>query len=307
MYCPANNHGVASKLINGEIKGLTSICLCLEDSIADEGLKSAEQELGRTLRLIKECESKNLPLIFIRPRNPEHLARIYEQNRNYMSKVTGFVLPKFDLTNAYEYLTEIEKFNSENKHFYVMPTLESTTVADIQGRAERLCTIKKILDEHKECVLNVRVGGNDFANIFGLRRNVRQNVYQMGVIQSILTDVLNVFSRDYVVSGPVWEFFGEDADGEWARGLKKELELDMLNGFIGKTVIHPTQIPIVLEGMKVDVKDYEDAKEIINWKSGVSGVAKSVSNSRMNEVKTHTKWAKKICLLGDIYGVKGDL
>ena len=52
------------------------------------------------------------------------------------------------------------------------------------------------------------------------------------------------------MSGPVWEFFSSDNE-EWKRGLRNELKLDKVNGFIGKTVIHPKQISVVNEALKV--------------------------------------------------------
>ncbi len=43
------------------------------------------------------------------------------------------------------------------------------------------------------------------------------------------------------------------------------IELDLLNGFTGKTVIHPKQIAIVNTAMQVSQTDYEDACQILNW------------------------------------------
>jgi citrate lyase beta subunit len=102
----------------------------------------------------------------------------------------------------------------------------------------------------------------------------------------------------------VWEYFGPECDGKWDVGLAKELELDRLNGFIGKTAIHPSQLPLIHESMKVKKSDYDDAMKILDWNNGSLGVAKSEDGSRMNEVKVHGKWAGKIAVLGEIYGVK---
>ena len=76
------------------------------------------------------------------------------------------------------------------------------------------------------------------------------------------------------------------------------------NGFIGKTVIHPSQIPIVKESLKPSRTDYDDALSILNWSESSLGVMKSVGKNRMNELATHRKWAKKIVLLSGIYGVR---
>ena len=101
-----------------------------------------------------------------------------------------------------------------------MPILESKMIANIGNRIPTLLEIKAVLDSMREYILNVRVGGNDFSNLYGLRRAADQNIYQIGVIRDILMDIINIFAADYVISGPVWEYFGTDLSGQWAIGLK---------------------------------------------------------------------------------------
>ena len=119
----------------------------------------------------------------------------------------------------------------------------------------------------------------------------------------IFTDIINVFAADYVVAGPVWEYFGTE-NGQWSEGLCEEIELDRLNGFIGKTAIYPSQLPFIYNSMKVSRVDYDDAVKILDWNLIDYGVAKSADDSRMNEVKCHKKWAIRIVSLGKIYGIK---
>ena len=140
--------------------------------------------------------------------------------------------------------------------------------------------------------------------MYGVRRTENQTIYDIGVIRDILVDILSVFSKEYVVSGPVWEYFGSDANDAWAQGLSKELKLDRANGFIGKTAIHPSQLPIIFDSLKVRRADYDDARRILEWKSTQYAVEKSSDGTRMNEVKCHGKWAEKIVILGEIYGIK---
>ncbi len=83
----------------------------------------------------------------------------------------------------------------------------------------------------------------------------------------------------------------------------KELELDHLNGFIGKTAIHPSQLPVIYHSLQPTAADFEDARSILNW-SSLAGVKGSSNGSRMNEVKTHGKLAQKTYMLGTVYGVK---
>jgi hypothetical protein len=43
---------------------------------------------------------------------------------------------------------------------------------------------------------------------------------------------------------------------------------------------------------------------ILAWDSQSAGVLASANKTRMNEVKCHANWAKRVLILGDIYGVK---
>lgn len=307
LYTPAIHVGIADKIEQNDYPCMTSMAFCLEDSIQDEALERAEVELKETLAAIKakELDESKRPLLFVRVRTPEHLHRVHNLLNGEEDILTGYILPKFDLSNAILYTDLINQLNADRQSsLYIMPILESKMIADIGDRIKVLLKIKDILDSAKDYVLNIRVGGNDFSNLYGLRRAVSQNIYEIGVIRDILVDIINVFAADYVVSGPVWEYFGEDQNGDWARGLRNELSLDRLNGFIGKTSIHPSQLPIIYESMKVSKEDYEDALNILGWKSNDFAVAKSTNGSRMNEVKCHTKWATRIFTLGQIYGIR---
>lgn len=305
LYTPALNAHVGEKIRKREIPHLRSVALCLEDSVEDNALTRAEEELCGTLRQLEHCE--DLPLIFVRIRTPQHLRKVHRMLGDLSGLLCGYVLPKFDLSNAERYLDLLYSFNAgRERELSIMPILESGMVAGIHHRRENLIQIKSLLDSDKEHILNVRVGGNDFCNLFGIRRHRDQSIYEIGVIRDILADVVNVFGADYVVSGPVWEYFGEDPAAPWAEGLRREMALDLLNGFIGKTAIHPTQLPVIEACMKPSATDYEDAKEILNWKPEGLAVQKSAGGSRMNEQKCHTRWAKKVLALAEVYGVAGE-
>ncbi len=302
LYTPALNSEIGEKILSKRIPCLRSITLCLEDSVSDDALEMAEKELCRTMDILSECN--DLPLIFIRVRTPQHLNRIRILLGKREQLLCGFVLPKFDLSNAEEYMNCLGEINRNRvKPLYFMPILESGMVASIIHRRENLVQIKSIIDTQKERILNVRVGGNDFCNLFGIRRHEDQTIYEIGVIRDVLSDIINVFGHDYVVSGPVWEYFGSDANEKWADGLKKEIEEDKLNGFIGKTAIHPAQLPVIEQSLRVRRSDYEDAKRILDWRGESLAVHKSTIGTRMNEVKCHTRWAEKTVILGDIYGI----
>lgn len=308
LYTPASNASIARKIVTKSISGLTSVALCLEDSIQDDALAVAEAQLFATLEEIKlsGIAASELPLVFVRVRSPQHLKKIAEGVCDRELNITGFVLPKFDLSNAGEYLSVLECCENElGRQLYVMPTLESRLVSSLRNRVAMLEEIKSILDTKRDNVLNIRVGGNDFCSLYGLRRNSDQTIYDIRVISDILANILNVFSVNYVVSGPVWEYFG-GANGAWEKGLRRELRLDRLNGFIGKTAIHPVQLPVIRDSLTVSRSDYEDARMILRWNTDSVAVSRSHDGSRMNELKCHGNWAFKTMCLAEVYGVKDD-
>lgn len=306
MYSPALNNTIANTVVQGKLGNKYSLALCLEDTIAPDMVEIAEQQVKQTLKQIYEASNSKemyLPKIFIRVREPGQMDRIFAQVREFQTILSGFIFPKYTVTNADAYNEELLKINdSSNKKLYMMPILESKDIVDFGSRSEVLGKIKEQIDAVNTYVLNVRVGGNDFSNEFSSRRHYDETIYDILPIAQLLSDILTVFSREYVVSGPVWEFFSSDND-EWKIGLQKELKLDKLNGFIGKTVIHPKQIPVVNEMLKVARKDYEDAKSILSWDNSGLQVGKSYGGERMNEVRTHYNWAKKMLLLSELYGI----
>lgn len=310
LYAPGMNRKVPQKIKDGAFPALTSLAFCLEDTIQDDCLEEAELILKEVLGELSEIDEKIRPLVFVRIRTPEHMKHIISLYKDYDDVITGYLLPKFDLSNMDEYVSLVKEVNrsknNDQKVTYIMPILETKMIADVATRVGTLIKIKETLDTIKDYVLNIRVGGNDFCNLYGVRRIANQTIYDIGVIRDIFVDIINIFASDYVVSGPVWEYFGTVQDDIWDKGLRRELELDRLNGFIGKTAIHPTQLPIIYESLKVRKSDYNDAMKILGWDKGPLGVAKSEGGNRMNEVKVHTKWAKKISILADIYGVKDE-
>lgn len=310
LYSPALNDKIADSIISGQFGSNYSIALCLEDTIADTAVEHALDQLEKTFKqlyaafTIKHFE---LPKLFVRVRNPEQIKSVFQRISFYMDIFSGFIFPKYSLINADKYNNEFLKIcKLSTKKIYMMPILESEDIVDLATRRNVLLSLKNKIDSINEYVLNVRVGGNDFSNAFGVRRHIDETIYDILPIAQLLCDILTVFSRDYIVSGPVWEYYASEND-EWSKGLVRELKYDVLNGFVGKTVIHPKQIPIVVESLKVDKNDYADAIEILSWTNEKELlVGGSVGKERMNEVNTHLKWARRIVSLAKIYGIRNN-
>ncbi|MCI8313862.1 MAG: HpcH/HpaI aldolase/citrate lyase family protein [Lachnospiraceae bacterium] len=306
LYCPANRKTIVDSITRQRFGTKYSLALCLEDTIRDDCVAEAEHILTNSLcQLAKRTEQETfyLPKIFVRVRNARQIGRLYKAFGESIRLVTGFILPKFSLENADTYIQEILRANElASQPLYTMPIFESPSIIDLRYRTEILYTLKEKLDQIEDKVLNIRVGGNDLCHAFGYRRHDDESIHQIRPIADIFSDIITVYGRDYVVSGPVWEYYHSS---NWERGLYHEIADDKLCGFIGKTVIYPTQISIVNEAYKVSEHDYQDAAAILNWdKSSHSLVAGSVSKERMNEYKTHSNWALRTLLTAEYFGVK---
>lgn len=308
LYSPANNESIVHSLVHEKFSSPFSLALCLEDTIADNFVEEAEAKLVDTLHKLALAASTTsffMPKIFIRVRNPGQIDRLYKRLHTASSLLTGFIIPKFSPENADTYISRISLVNSQSQHpVYMMPIMESPSIINLKNRYDILYSLKKKLDAISPFVLNIRVGGNDLCHAFGFRRHSDESIYQIRPVASIFSDIISVFGMDYVVSGPVWEYYNGD---NWENGLIQELSQDRLNGFIGKTVIHPHQIALVNRAYMVSQKDYQDALSILNWdQTSHSLVSGSASKERMNECKTHSNWAKKIIMLSQVYGISDE-
>ena len=98
----------------------------------------------------------------------------------------------------------------------MLPILESPSIVNLQSRSETLYLLKEKLDSVEELVLNIRVGGNDLCHIFGFRRHSDESIHNITPIANIFSDIVTVFGMDYVISGPVWEYYNGE---HWSEGL----------------------------------------------------------------------------------------
>ena len=342
LYMPATRPNIHQDLLSKKHAGLSSMVICLEDAIGDDEVELAENLLCSELEnlssdLVKGlCEEEDLPLIFVRIRSYEQLMRLKSRIPNGMHLLTGFVLPKFSPAEGCKILTEIKELNSHGYCLYAMPILETKEIIQKETRLEELIGIKKVLDQYFELILNVRIGATDFSGLYGIRRNSDTTVYDIAVIRDCISDIINIFLRadqPYVISGPVWEYFSSKErllkpqirqtpfmerlgqDGLKMRtdlidrhmdGLIREIAMDISNGLTGKTIIHPTHIRPVQALNTVTLEEYLDAQSIAGQAGGKIGVMKSDYQNKMNEIKPHLYWAKKILLKSEVYGVLQD-
>ena len=339
LYMPATRKTVAQDIIDGKLTGLMSMVLCLEDAIGDNEVIKAEGLLVSHIRQLVLAVAQgaiswaDIPLIFVRIRDAAQMQRITEVLAEDGSLLTGFVFPKFTVANGAKYLEVLADINKyQAKPMYGMPILESSEVIYVESRHKNLLEIKQLLDQYRQLILNVRMGATDFSGLFGLRRSPDMTIYDIRVIGSCITDIINVFTRpesSYVMPGPVWEFYSSErvlkpqlrqgvfvdhlglAGGQmrdnlicrYMDGLIHEIILDKANGLIGKTIIHPSHIKPVQALCVVTHEEYMDASSILASSNGDVGVIASLYSNKMNEIKPHMRWAEKIMVKSKIYGV----
>lgn len=300
LYCPANDPTIAQRIIENKIPSPYSLALCLEDTIAEDYLEQATELLVHTLQLLDTYQktASNLeffPKIFIRVRNPQQISFLSQQDMRAV--ITGIIAPKICPQSLPDYIKAIQ--NTQTQWLF-MPILENPILFDLRYRIDSLYQLKEQLEEIKEFVPAVRVGGSDLCHHFSIRRDMGTTIFEIPVISHLLSDILTVFSPDYPVSGTVFEYYqGEN----WEECFLKEVQQDRTNGFLGKTVIHPNQIPLLNQVYRVSQRDYKDAQEILNWNPTANKLVSGCSQKeRMNERNTHSNWAKKILLLEEQFG-----
>ena len=320
-----------NKVVNKQLD-VTSFVMCCEDAIKEEDLPLAEQNILDTMDYFAdqiECgniSQDDIPLIFVRVRNPEQFKKFATRlTKRQASVLTGFNFPKFSSKNALGVLRTLSDINKRmGVILYGMPILEGEECAFREWRNQELLLLRNILEPYKDLILNIRVGGTDMSSLFGVRRGINSTVYDIMPVRDALSDILNFFTRynDYCVSAAVWEYFraykeddiddiikrnfhnalikGQDIVNPAIDGLLKEVLIDRANGFVGKTIIHPTHAKFVNAMFTVVEEEYNDAVQILNTSGGV---IKSEGGGKMNEIGPHHRWAEKIVQRAKVYGV----
>jgi citrate lyase beta subunit len=192
--------------------------------------------------------------------------------------------------------------------------------------------VARLLAQHREKILAVRLGATDLCAAYGLRRPRDLTIYDIHPVASVIADVVNVLGRadesGFVVTGPVWEYFShgerlfkpqlrqspfEENDAIQLRrqlitadldGLIREVTLDKANGLTGKTVIHPSHVAAVHALSVVTHEEYCDATDILGVPAG-GAMASSYAN-KMNEAKPHRAWAERLLRRSRVFGVAAE-
>ncbi|RXS79260.1 ATP/GTP-binding protein [Streptomyces sp. TM32] len=336
LYSPATRPQLAADVLKQAGRGVLSMVLCLEDSIGDGDVEAGEENLVRQLALLDEAAAagESLPLLFIRVRAPGQIPDLVRRMGPAVHRLSGFVLPKFTEESGIPFLEALTAAESaSDRRLFAMPVLESPQLLHLESRPETLQGIARSVDKYRDRVLALRLGVTDFCSAYGLRRAPDMTAYDVRIVASVISDVVNVLGRadgtGFTVTGPVWEYFrlqermfkpqlrrspflGRAEELRTALiehdmdGLLREIELDRANGLQGKTCIHPSHVAPVHALSVVSHEEFSDAVDILRPERGAGGVLRSAYTNKMNEVKPHRAWAERTLLRAEAFGVAGE-
>ncbi|KES04787.1 ATP/GTP-binding protein [Streptomyces toyocaensis] len=335
LYSPATRPRLADDVVKQGGRGVVSMVLCLEDSINDADVTAGEENLVRQFADLAGRPGADLPLLFIRVRVPEQIPDLARRLGPAVRLLSGFVLPKFTAERGLPFLEALTTAEAETGHrLFAMPVLESPELLYRESRVETLEGIFRAVDKYRDRVLALRLGVTDFCSSYGLRRGPDMTAYDIQVVASVISDVVNMLGRadgtGFTVTGPVWEYFRvqermfkpllrqspfhevqavalrEKLIEHAMDGLLREISLDRANGLLGKTCIHPSHVLPVHALSVVSHEEFSDARDIVRPERDGGGVLRSSYTNKMNEVKPHRAWAERTLLRAEVFGVANE-
>ena len=274
LFVPASHKNLETILSGEKYPELRSVVIDFEDGLAGADRQQALARLDRILENLQETKR----LRFIRPQNPQML-QAFVQRKN-IEKIDGFILPKFGLENAREYLTIIQNLTLNIKHLKFMPSIEGKELFDTQ----KLQELREILLPYKKQIICVRFGAQDMLRQLALRQEA--SIYDMLAPRQVIANLIITFKPfGFDISAPVYPDFSDE------EGFKKEVAYELENGLSSKTIIHPMQIELINEVYQVSQQEVDAARAVLERKDGVINL-----NGKMGEVTTQQKWAKTIII-----------
>jgi citrate lyase beta subunit len=332
LYSPATRPRLADDIVKLAARDVVSMVLCLEDSIGDEDVPAAEENLVRQFTDLDGRADGDLPLLFIRVRVPEQIPDLVRRLGPAARMLSGFVMPKFTEERGMPFLEALASAEAASgRRLFGMPVLESPELLYRESRVETLEGISRAVGKYRDRVLALRLGVTDFCSSYGLRRASDMTAYDVQIVASVIADVVNMLGRadgtGFTVTGPVWEYFRVqermfkpqlrrspflEGQAEELRealiehamdGLLREIALDQANGLMGKTCIHPSHVLPVHALSVVSHEEFSDAQDILRPERCGGGVLKSSYTNKMNEVKPHRAWAERTLLRAEVFGV----
>jgi citrate lyase beta subunit len=206
-----------------------------------------------------------------------------------IERIQGFVLPKMGPRTLSDWL---RVWDDRHNH-WLMPILETVETFD----RRQMEILRDRLEDSglRDRVLCLRIGGNDLLNLLGLRRARGATVYDTP-LRGVIADLVCIFHpAGYRLSAPVFERL------DTPEVLAREVEADLQHGLVGKTAIHPTQIPVIEHLYQVSREDYDLASAVLH----PDAAAVFKLHGTFCEPTTHRRWAAGVLERARVFGVVG--
>ena len=283
LYAPANRADLAMIAQGQKRPSLRSLMICTEDALHERELEFALNQLAALLPTLDQG-----PLLrFIRPRSPAVLRRLLRMDG--IERIQGFVLPKIGPQTLGDWL---RVWDGRSGH-WLLPILETAETLD-RRQMERL---RDLLEDSglRKRVLGLRIGGNDLLNVLGVRRARGATIYDTP-LRGVIADLVCIFHpAGYQLSAPVFERL------DTPDVLAREVEADLQHGLVGKTAIHPMQIPLIEGLYRVSREDYDLAAAVL----APDAAAVFKLHQTFCEPATHPRWAAGVLERAQVFGVAG--
>lgn len=287
LYMPATRADLWAVLNREKLTEIDSVIICLEDAVSAHEVELGIGHVKQLLRQWADAPARpkfsERPLVFIRPRNPLMLAQMVQWA--HIGLVDGFVLPKVDMLSLADWRLAWQQLDAAQ---VVMPTLETAQIFNPSHNHELAMAL---IESFGESILALRIGGNDLFSCLRLRRPRHSTIYQTPV-GTLIHQLLGCFvPYGFYLTAPVFEYFETEV---FAQEVAQDVEL----GFVGKTVIHPSQVATVKAALAVPTETLLQAQAIL------AADAKAVfkQDNAMLEPATHTLWAASIVQRYAIFG-----
>lgn len=280
LYVPATHKDLLAIANGVKLARLRSVIFCTEDAVAERELERALRNLCATLQAMDTYAGLDR---FVRVRNPAVLQRVLEMRG--AAKLAGFVIPKATRQNLGAYLAQL----AGTGHL-VMPTLETLEVFD----ALEMTALRKRLEAPDAAgrILALRIGGNDLLALLGIRRPRSMTIYQTPLGPVIANLVTTFRPHGFRLTAPVFEHL------DCPQLLAQEVMHDLAYGMVGKTAIHPDQVPLIEQHYRVRPTDVAMARQIMDERSP----AVFKMDNSMCEVATHLGWAQAVMARATQFG-----
>jgi citrate lyase beta subunit len=282
LYLPATRPDLAAVASGQKLPGVRSVIFCTEDAVHGHDLEKA---LDNMTALLPKLQPGG-PLRFVRPRNPAVLWRLMQLDG--IERVHGFALPKFGPHSLGDWL----RVWDDRKGHHLLPILETVEVFDHR----KMEVMRDRLEDYglKDRILCLRIGGNDLLNLLGIRRSRGATVYDTP-LRGAIADLVRIFHpAGYRLSAPVFDYL------DTPETLAREVEADLQHGLVGKTAVHPAQIPVIEACYRVPQEEYETAAAIL----APDAAAVFRLHDSFCEPATHRCWAKGVLERARVFGVK---